>query len=235
MPKTPLMKRIRNKSRDVRHNLSARVGGTEHYEKEWSEKDYDRFYWESVDHPHRDLLMTKISAYSPVSLLEIGCSSGPNLLRAARAFPTATLRGIDINSKSIEIGRKMFAESGITNVELGVGKADDLTPIADKSFDIVLTDAVLIYIGKDKIDTVAREMLRIARKAIVMVEYYESGAGGGGSFIMKKGYWARDYSALFKPMKGVSDVVLTKITREIWDDDYWSTYGNVIEVRLKNA
>jgi ubiquinone/menaquinone biosynthesis C-methylase UbiE len=235
MPKTPLMKRIRNKSRDVRHNLSARVGGTEHYEKEWSAREYDRFYWESVNHPHRDLLMTKISAYSPGSLLEIGCSSGPNLLRVARAYPGAKLRGIDINSKSIEIGKKMFAESGIANVDLGVGKADDLASIADKSFDIVLTDAVLIYIGKDKIDTVAREMQRIARKAIVMVEYHETGASGEGRFIMKKGYWARDYSALFKPMKGVSDVVLTKITRDIWDDDYWSSYGHVIEVRLKDA
>jgi len=235
MPKAPLIRRIRNKSRDVRHNLSARLRGTEHYEKEWSAKEYDRFYWESVNHPHRDLLLSKISEFSPGSVLEIGCSSGPNLLRIARAFPSAKLRGIDINRQSIDIGKKMFAETGIGNVELDVGKADDLGAFGDRSFDIVLTDAVLIYIGKDKIDTVAKEMLRIARKAIIMVEYHDPGAGGEGSFIMKKGYWARDYSALFKPLSGVADIKLTKITREIWDDDYWSSYGHVVEVRLKDA
>jgi ubiquinone/menaquinone biosynthesis C-methylase UbiE len=235
MPKVPLTTRIRNKSRDIRHNLSARIRGTEHYEKEWSARKYDRFYWESVNHPHRDLLLSKVSAYSPSSVLEIGCNSGPNLLRIARAFPSAKLRGIDINRQSIDVGKKMFEESGIKNVDLDVGRADELGVFGDKSFDVVLTDAVLIYIGKDKIDTVASEMLRIAKKAIVMVEYQDSKAEGRGSFIMKKGYWARDYAALFKPMKDVAEVRMTKITREIWDDDYWSSLGHVVEVRLKDA
>ena len=235
MPKVPLATRIKNKSRDVRHNLKARLRGTEHYEQEWSAREYDRFYWDSLDHPHRDLLMSKISKYSPASVLEIGCSSGPNLMRVARAFPSARLQGIDINRQSIEVGRKAFAEAGIGNVALDVGKADDLGRFGDRSFDIVMTDAVLIYIGKDKMLTVAKEMLRIARKAIVMVEYHDPKASGEGSFIMKKGYWARDYAALFGPMGGVADVQLTKITRDIWDDDYWSTLGHVIEVRLKDA
>jgi len=232
MPKAPLIKRIGNKSRDVRRNLSARVRGTEHYEKEWSAREYDGF-WESVSHPHRELLLTILSKYSPGSVLEIGCGGGPNLLRIAQAFPSAKLHGIDINRKAIEFGKKALAESRVENVELEIGKADDLGRFDDRSFDIVLTDAVLIYVGKDKIDTIAKEMLRIARKAIVMVEYHDSKAGGEGGFIAKKGLWARDYSALFKPLKGVVDVELTKITREMWDDDYWSRYGHVIEVRLQ--
>ena len=235
MPKAPLLRRIRNKARDVRHNLSARMRGTEHYEKEWSAREYDRFYLDSVNHPHRDLLLSMISKYSPASVLEIGCNSGPNLFRIAKVFPNAKLRGIDINSQAIEVGRRMFAETGIANVELGTGKADELDVFRDKSYDIVLTDAVLIYVGKDKIDTVAREMVRIAKKAIVLVEYHDPAAGSEGSFIMKKGYWARNYAALFGSLKGVAEVRLTKITREIWDDDYWSTYGHVVEVRLRDA
>jgi ubiquinone/menaquinone biosynthesis C-methylase UbiE len=235
MPKAPLQRRIRNKARDVRHNLSARVRGTEHYEKEWSAREYDRFYSDSVNHPHRDLLLSIVSKYSPRSVLEIGCNSGPNLLRIANAFPNAKLRGIDINRQAIEIGRKMLAETGIKNVELDIGKADELEVFRDKSFDIVLTDAVLIYIGRDKIDAIAREMVRIAKKAIVLVEYHDSSTSGEGSFVRKKGYWARNYNALFKSLKGVADVRLTKITRDIWDDDYWSAYGHVVEVHLKDA
>lgn len=233
MTEVPISRRIRNKAGDIRRRFSARVRGTKHYEKEWAQKEYDQQYWDSMNHPHRDLVISTISKYSPESILEIGCNSGPNLFRIARRFPSAKLRGIDINHQAIEAGNRLLAESSINNVKLEVGKADDLRAFSDGSFDIVLTDAVLIYIGKDKIKAMTEEMLRVAKKAIVLIEWHDPESGAEGALVKKKGYWARDYIALFKSREKVVEVKLTKIGREVWDDNYWSSLGNVVEVVLK--
>lgn len=235
MTRVPMSRRIRNKMKDICHNLSARLQGTEYYEKEWSAREYEKSYWDSIDHPHRNLLLSIISDFHPDSALEIGCNSGPNLFRIAKQFPSARLHGIDISSQAIEMGKKQLMEVSVSNVKLEVGKADDLSAFGDRSFDVVLTDAVLIYIGKDKIAQVINEMLRVARKAIVLVEWHDAKANPEGTFLMKKGYWVRDYNSLFKSRPEVADVRLKKITRDIWDDDCWSSYGHIIEVTLRNA
>jgi len=233
MPKVPLSKRIRNKAGDVRRKSSARIRGTKHYEKEWAGREYEQQYWDSMNHPHRELILAALPKYSPGSVLEIGSNSGPNLYRIAKLYPSARLLGIDINRQAVEAGNRLLAESSVKNVKLEVGKADELGSFGDGSFDIVLIDAVMIYIGKDKIRSVADEIVRIAKKAIVLVEYHDQDSGPEGAFVAKKGYWARDYAALFRPYAKVADVRLTKMSREIWDDDYWSSYGRVIEVVLK--
>lgn len=233
MPKVPLSRRIRNKAGDIRRKFLARVRGTKHYEKEWASKEYEQSYWDSMNHPHRDLMLSVLSRYSPKSVLELGCYSGPNLCRIAKKYPSAELRGIDINPNAVEAGNRMLAESSIGNVKLDVGKADDLRAFGDNSFDVVLTDAVLIYIGKERIVKMADEMLRIARKAVILVEWHDPESGPEGALVKKKGYWARDYVALFGSRAKVAEVRLTKISRETWDDEYWSRYGNIVEVALK--
>jgi len=234
MSKVPLMTRIRNKMRDIRHNWSVRIRGTKQYEKEWSAKECDKFYWDSREHPHRALLMIAISRFSPDSVLEIGCNSGPNLYKLAKIFPNAKLHGIDVSQKAIDEGRTQLEKCSIINVSLELGKADDLSKFEDRSIDVVVSDAVMIYIGKDKIEKVVKEMLRVARKAIILVEWHDTAATTSGSFLFKRGYWTRDYVSLFKGRDRVEDIQLTKITRDIWNDECWSKYGHVIEVALRN-
>ena len=90
----------------------------------------------------------------------------------AKKFPNAEVRGIDINPMAIQKGDEWLAQEGISNVKLSVGKADELGQFQDGSFDIVFTDAVLVVIGPDKIKEVIKEIIRIARRALIMVEWH---------------------------------------------------------------
>lgn len=234
MSDVPISRRAKNKARDVRHNLGVKVLGTKYNEEEWMKKQEDPFYWESRNHPHRDLLVEKVLKYRPRSVLEIGCNTGPNLFRLSEAIPEAHFTGVDISQVAVENGRKRFKEIGMDNVELIQGKADDLSLFKDQEFDLVFTDAVLIYIGKDKIDQVANEMMRLVNKAIVLIEYFDSSSTAEGKLIFEKGYWKRDYVALFRKFQRVTRIETSKITKDQWNDEYWSSIGAVVEVVLGN-
>lgn len=143
-------------------------------DKEWASRQvYDHASYreelaEEIVHPHRALLLETISSYAPFSrFLEIGCGYGPNLYLLAKQFPDAEFVGIDINPVAVQKGNEFFREQGFSNVRLSEGKVQDLKSYADKSFDIVLTDAVLIYITPDEITPVVNEILRVGTVVIL--------------------------------------------------------------------
>ena len=229
MNDVPLHKRIRKKVGGVSRNINVRLGGTAVTEKEWQSKTGDEAYWQTVDHPHRNKLVAAVASFSPGSVLEVGCNSGPNLYRLAKAISDSRLVGIDLNQNAITRGNERFRELGMVNVELRVGKADDLQEFKDVSFDVVFSDAVMIYVGKDKIDRVIDEMLRVAKKGVVLIEWHQEGTKAKGKYLYNKGYWIRDYTALLDERLDVKAVKTTSLTREDWDDDCWGRYGHVIE------
>ena len=192
------------------------LSGTKAIEKEWATRhlregekerddwgegsgDWIKGYQGSQNHPHRPFLVKTISKYNPSSILEIGCNCGPNLYLLAKKFPDAEIIGIDINPIAVQKGNEWLAQEDISNVELLEGKADELKQFQDKSFDAVFTDAVLIYIGPDKIKDVMKEMIRIARKALILMEWHSfepDHKDPKGLGIYYKSLWKRDYMAL---------------------------------------
>ncbi len=193
-------------------------------DKEWA-KSY--ITPESLNHPHRKLLINTIARYAPLeSALEIGCASGPNLYLLAKKFPNANLRGIDISKQAINIGRKWLFEQNIRNVELIHGKADGLEIFADKSIDIVFTDAALIYIGPEKIKGVVREMTRIAKKAIILIEWCSE-----KPYSYEADHWAYNWELLFKEA-GVSAIHITRLSDATWKGE-WARRGCIVEALLK--
>lgn len=232
--------------------LKERLLGTRVAEREWATRhlrggndwnnakhtgdsdEWIKSYWDSRDHSHRRFLLEHISKSSPVSsILEVGCNCGPNLYLLAKKFPDAEIVGIDINPEVVQRGNEWFAQAGIKNVKLLVGKADELGQFEDKSFDIVFTDAVLIYIGPDKIKEVMKGMLRIARKALLLFEWHSFGRKSKPSGIYV-GHWTRDYVALLKEFVPERNIRIIKMPAEIWPDKNWQKYGAVIEVTWAN-
>lgn len=225
-------------------------------DKEWATRhlyegeEWIEGYWNSRDHPHRSFLVEKICKYYPIhSALEIGCASGPNLFHIAKRFPDAEIRGIDINPMAVQKGNEWFRQEDISNVKLEVGKAQDLSRFADKSFDVVFTDAVLIYVSPKEIKQVAKEMLRIGRVsvlcewhifnmwlALLLNGYYclrlktEAFKFKSDSLGFFAGHWARDYRALFRKFVPKEKIRITKLPRQLWNDKDWQRWGAIIEV-----
>ncbi len=199
--------------------------------KWWTKRDRDwaEENWNSRNHPHRAYLIEKIATFSPLSnVLEIGCATGVNLYLLAKRFPDTEIRGIDINPHAVDMGNKGLSRKEITNVKLSIGRTENLSQFKDKSFDVVFTDAVLIYIQPKDIKIVLKEMIRIARKGLILIERHAS-----GSDTYTKGCWVRDYVTPLKQYTPKEQIEVTKITKDIWDDEGWGKNGYLIEARLE--
>ena len=181
----------------------------------------------SLNHLHRKILVDVIVKYRPKSVLEIGCASGPNLVLLSQKLPNVKLKGIDVSAKAIETGQKYLESKNVKNVKLNIGNVLNLKNFPDKSFDVVFTDATLIYVDKNKIENVLKELTRITRKAVILTEWniesYES------HYI---GHWAHNYKKIFKEIAPGAEIKLTKINPEIWPGD-WAKYGYIIECKIR--
>jgi len=175
-----------------------------------------------------------MTAFSPISsVLEVGCSWGMNLYLVAKRFPKAQVRGIDINPSAIQRGIEWFAQQGMPKVALSVGKADNLGEFQDRSFDIVFTDSLLIYIGPDKIMEVMRELIRITRRVLILLEFhsFQSQARPKDALgVHYSDFWKRDYVALMKNFVPEEQIHVIKIPEEVWPVTGWKDLGAVIEV-----
>lgn len=151
-------------------------------------------------------------------------------------FPDAELRGVDINGAAIEVGRAWFAQEGIQSIHLSLGRADDLSQFPDGAFDVVFTHAVLLYIGPDKIQKVVLDMLRVARKALILSEWHEPAAGDRdrcGLGLLHRDHWKRDYVALLRQFVHEDQIEVTRAPAAIWPEDApaWRELGTIVEVR----
>jgi ubiquinone/menaquinone biosynthesis C-methylase UbiE len=164
------------------------------------------------------------------SLLEVGCASGPNLYGLAKKYPEIKFYGIDISRKAIEVGKKIFAKEKISNIFLSEGKAENLEKFKDKSVDLVFSSAVLIYIGPDKIRQVLKEMVRVAKKKIILFEWNSERAEDS----LFKAHWVHNYRFLINKFLPPGEKV--KITKFPFSKDWsggWEEFGSIIEVSLQ--
>lgn len=216
--------------------LKAYLQGTKIEEKRWAKRKLNEIKkgFSNLNHPHRQFLLEKIDTFQPFyNILEIGCGYGPNLYLLAKKFPKTELMGIDINPLSIQEGNRLLMKEKISNVKLSVGKVDKLNKFQDKSFDIVFTDALLIYIGPDKIKKVIQEILRIVCRALILVEWHaENQKDPYGLGIYHFGCWKRNYVNLIKQFVPENQICLTKIPKDLWPVRNWEKLGYIIEVIL---
>lgn len=186
--------------------------------------------------PHREWFADRIlmgldaNQGKPLHLVEVGCGWGPNLAVLARRAPMLGLVGVDISPTSILEGQKRLTELGLSEITLVEMQGDDLSSFANAYADVVFTDAMLLYVGPDKINRVVREMLRVASSRLVMLEMHDQGATDQGRHT--RDGWVRDYAALLGPLVGDAAVRLERMPPELRAAGRWPKYGTLIEVDL---
>lgn len=246
LKKYPSLNRVAKKTYEkfvfLKESLT-KVNITEKEEKKWEERHLRegqdwaiKDYWDVHNHPATLFLVDKIEKYLPFSsVLEIGSNCGPNLFALAKKLPkNIKIKGVDINPAAIKTGNELLRKEGILNVELLVGKAYDLSRFSDKSFDIVFSKAVLCHIGPARISKVVEEMVRVAQKNLILVEYYCSSKEdptGQGARLGHSHRWKRDYKILLNKFAPKAKINFTKIPKELWGAE-WGEVGYFIEVVL---
>ena len=196
--------------------------GTETNNKYWKGRkiNWDTHYW-SPNHAHRDMIIDALKKVNLKSVLEIGCGAGANLHRIKQAFPNVDISGCDINVDAIAMAKKKLPDA-----DLKVGSILDL-PFNGEFYDLILTDAMLIYIGPEKIRRAFREIRRVGYEKMMFVEFHSESWLKRKALSLTSRYNAYDYKKLLKKYYFKS-VRVRKIPKEVWNGEPWLTYGNII-------
>lgn len=209
--------------------IERRVLGSRLHEFLWRYRRFDHFAIGDGVHPHRRFLAKRLAALNATSLVEVGCSAGANLAVIARAIPGIRLHGIDVNRRAIEHVRQYAGRGALPHTTASVGRAHDLREFADRSFDVVLADATLMYVGPDKIHAALAEMVRVARNAVVVNDWHLHVAQPGELSRWYDAHWVHDYVALLRSQPSVRSVRVDRFPAGMWSGGGWEEYGALIE------
>jgi hypothetical protein len=188
--------------------------------KFWSKRqiNWGEHYW-NPEHPHRTMIINilthKVRRFG--SIIEVGCAAGANLARVKLVFPHVDVGGVDPNPEAIEEARRR-----VPGGTFEVGHTHDLF-FSDRSVDVTLTDACLLYVSPLNIKDALREIRRVTRTHVVLCELYHPNwfvrlvAGWSG-------YSLHNYPKLLMKM-GFYDVEVHKIPEHVWPGLPWSRFG----------
>jgi len=171
---------------------------------------------------HRELLLSALKKEKFKSILDVGCGYGQDLVLIKDEFPKVRIAGIDASRERI-----IEATEALGNIQLVVGYASEL-PFKDKSFDISFTDAVLMMGGTARSILILKEMVRVTKGKIFLIETHSKVTEDDAKFLE---YNVRDYQIIL-PEMGLKNIKLTKITKDIWQGYPWENWGYLIEAEL---
>ncbi len=182
---------------------------------DWADgKNFLESYRASVSHPHRQLIIGALKEMPFRNLLEIGCCNGPNLINIRLNFPLAFLKGEDINREAINDAAKYL------QAEFDVIKLPEIAA-SDKSYDVVLADAVLMYV--EDIDKALQEMKRVARKTVIIFDWFTEDERK-----INHSY-TRDYKKRLKDL-GFTNIQIKPLLT--WPSENWIKYGRFITAQV---
>lgn len=103
----------------------------------------------------------------PESIFEIGCASGKLLQYARSLYGDIKVGGLDILGTGIKEAKELFPEQADNFILHNIYEP---WPIEDSSYDIVFSVSTLMYLYNPR--EPIREMMRVAKKKIIVSEYH---------------------------------------------------------------
>lgn len=162
-----------------------------------------------VDPAKRVMAFKTMLAGLPLGkVLEVGCNRGHNLAAVANALGRpCELTGLEPNGLAFELAAKSFPQFNFVR-----GNSYAL-PFPDASFDLVFTAGVLIHIPPERLAEAMREIVRVASKYVLCIEYFaeseqEINYRGQDGLL-----WKRDFGGIYP--KGFTSLKLLK-------NGYWA-------------
>jgi SAM-dependent methyltransferase len=133
----------------------------------WEQRGGIDYFLEQEAQPARaarsQFIAAEVARYGPRSLLEVGCGYGKQLA-SLRAYTRAPLVGADWCRSQLTLAASYLR----LHADIGLVQADGLRlPFPDKSFDVVLTSAVLLHHPPLRSEAMRREICRIGRRLAI--------------------------------------------------------------------
>ena len=167
-----------------------------------------------------------IGELSIASVLEVGSNIGLNLVFINEVF------GGNVNLYAVEPNRKAFERLvAQTRIKLnGAYNCDSFAiPLEDSSIDLVFTAGVLIHIEPKDLGFATDEIVRVARKYVLCMEYFshqpvEESYRGREGLLFKRDFGAY-YLDRFPNLKYVNYGFLWQREFPIFDNLHWYLFG----------
>ena len=123
----------------------------------WEKGDFTRLA--STMRGSGEAFVASLGIKPGMKVLDLGCGDGTTALPEAKLG--ADVLGVDIARNLVEAGTKRAKAAGLANLRFQEGDACNLQPLADKSFDLVVTVFGAMFAPKP-VD-VAKEMVRVTK------------------------------------------------------------------------
>ena len=178
---------------------------------------------------YHEQLQKKLFRLKFKSLLDFGCGYQLIDLKSLRKkFPKAQLSGLDHILTEFSLGMAHALDVDLKKLDWNAGGL----PYKDKSFDVCLSGATMICMPN--IETAIKEMKRIAKKYIVLVELqgdYKDFTTGESTTSYNTTRIMRDYPKLFGLKFKTYD-----IPKEVWPGVGWKgeAPGKIMICNLKS-
>jgi SAM-dependent methyltransferase len=155
----------------------------------WRSEKVDPFAYTQVKDGRSERLLEIVKPYSRSSrVLELGCGPGRNL-EYLREAGFLHLTGIEINPFAIETLKQTYPRLAKAAMIMPRSLEDALPIMADDSYDLVYTMAVLLHIHPDS-DWIFPHIARITQGRLITIEHE-----GYGHYDW---CYSRDYRAIFE-------------------------------------
>jgi len=174
----------------------------------------------SWNEPYRFMITSIINRLEWLSLVEIGCGEGDNLVNILKHTKGKQLGGIDHNPEMLEKCSKKVSGGFFKKCE-----ADDIM-LSDKAVDIVLADDLFRDISLFRLKKTLNEFKRVGRRVIVLRELHSENLLRCIELKLKRGYNMFNWKKLLE-RNGFYDVTLYKIPAE-WCVAPWDKYEFII-------
>ena len=156
-----------------------------------------------------EALVAGLGITKGLKVLDLGCGDGTTALPAARLG--ADVLGVDIATNLVEAGNRRAQAEGLTNCRFQQGDATNLSELADRSFDLVVSIFGAMFAPKPF--DVAKEMVRVTRP--------------GGRIVM--GNWIPNDPTLVAQILKISSSYPPPPPEGFVSPMTWGIEGNVIE------
>jgi SAM-dependent methyltransferase/methyltransferase-like protein len=119
--------------------------------------DYDAFFFESLSNPERHIdrlyaqaLLKGVLPTHPrcAQVLEIGCSTGANIIPQAILYPKSHFVGVDVSKEQISLAQNVSLSLGLKNIEFLPIGVEHLNRIS-RSFDYIICHGLYSWVGLD--------------------------------------------------------------------------------------
>ena len=146
---------------------------------------YDQMHGhEASENPRTfNLLCAMLRLADAKTVLEVGAGTGRWIRRLSEATPALSVYGVEPVTALVDEARK---KSGVPESTIIQAVGEQL-PFTDGSFDVVLSLGILHHVRQPNL--IVREMLRVARRAVIIIDGNRFGQGRWPVRLLKLGLY----------------------------------------------